>query len=174
VTVIVDEGSELFLRDSGTSDVEGPERDRVRPLFVIEHERLTRQCPKGERAFRNPHIAWQGPTGFVARRSREGGERETRRRIAQGLPGVGERLIVHIFVEQSDEYAIHVFGVLSVASLDDLLQHSGHLPQSALAIGQRQLPSPVVDLCRGVIKVVRVGANRRFPTSTQDPPCEPG
>src|SRR5262249_42738754 len=100
IAVIVDEGRELLLRDGGTGDVKRRDRNRVRPLLVIEHERLALQCPEREGASRNRHIARQGALGFVARRSLVDGDRESRRGIAQGLPGVGERLIVHIFVEQ--------------------------------------------------------------------------
>ena len=64
----------------------------------------------------------------MARRSMVGGDREARRGIAQRLPGVSERLIVHIFVEQGEEHEIRVLGVLLTAALNDSLQHSSHVP----------------------------------------------
>jgi hypothetical protein len=79
------------------------------------------------------------------------------------------------FVKQGEEHEIPVLGFLLTAALHDPLEHSSHVPESVLAVGQRQLPSPVVGHGRGVVEVVRVGADRSFPAAPQDPLLlEPG
>jgi hypothetical protein len=56
------------------------------------------------------------------------GGRETRRGIAQRLPGVGERLVAHIFVEKGEEHGIRVLGVLLTAAPNGSLKHPNHVP----------------------------------------------
>src|SRR5262249_35411975 len=83
IPVVVDERRELLLRDRGAGDVERPDRDGVRPLFIIEHEGLALRRTEGERASRNRHVTRQGACGFVTGDSVARGEPEAGRGIAQ-------------------------------------------------------------------------------------------
>src|SRR6185503_6946372 len=89
VAAVVHEAGELRLRDGAPRDAEGTNLDRVRPLLVVEDERLAGIRSHQERPARNSGVALDGSSLGVAPIDAAG-----RRRVAEGLPRVGERLVV--------------------------------------------------------------------------------
>src|SRR5262249_21542157 len=61
VAVVRHECGELGLGHRGAGDGKRPQRGRVRPLLVVEDERLVRACPEVERPPRDLHVARQRP-----------------------------------------------------------------------------------------------------------------
>jgi hypothetical protein len=84
---------------------------------------------------------------------------------AKAPPGRGEQ----------SEIGIVRLGMRPAASLNHLLKHIGHVPKRLIAVGQIEVPSPVV--CHGarLIEIVGIGADPTSTATTQDPLLlEPG
>ena len=120
------------------------------PLFVVEHERFFPGSAEQEDATGDLDVAGQRPGSVIdgprerhpGRGPHAGGSRQRRPREAQGLPGVKERLAVHILVKSSQEHKIRFGGVRStVDHVQDAFQYLAHVSQSFGAGRQPQVPT---------------------------------
>ena len=122
VAAIFDKRRELGLRHRRPRDGKGLHVDGVRPLLVVEDERLIGRCTQQETSAPHGHIAGPWSALRPCRLRRAG---EPRPGIAQRLAGVGKRFRVHVFVEdaQLDEVPKRFVQRLTLKAVEDLLLH---------------------------------------------------
>src|SRR5262249_27607603 len=92
IAAVLDEGGELGVGDGSARYAEGPDRDRMRPFFVVEHEARIGRRTELERPAGDVDVARPRPGRVVAGRS----VGEFRLGIAERLPGVDEGFGVHV------------------------------------------------------------------------------
>ena len=101
VAAILDERAKRIVRNWSACDTKRLEVYLVRPLLVVEDERLVGRSTDTITSAGNLNVAWKR-TAIRGRR----GTLERRSRIAQTLPRVRTRLTVHVFVKRAQETQI--------------------------------------------------------------------
>ena len=167
VAAVLDEGGEFGVGDGRAPDRERLDLDGVRPLLVVEDEGQVAARPEHEGAAGHPAVARERAS---AAGRRDG--RKRRGRIGQRLPGVGERLVVHVLVEDREEVEVPFRG-RRLACREALLdaRQDGLEVAKRLAHGRkREVPPRVVRDPARVVEAVAVGPERRLVASAAERP----
>ncbi len=163
VPAVVHEGGELRVRHRCAGHRERGDLHRMRPLLVVIGERIRPQRTQQVRAARDVHVAGQRPS--VDGRSRRTAQaRQLRCRVAQGLPGVGDRLGVDVLVQDGVEREMtHHVGAAGVQQpRNGAVPDLGHVGKGLLPRRQLEPPPGVVRDGARVVDRVGVRQDRRL------------
>ena len=157
VAARIDEFGEFGVGHGRTRHSKRRNGYRVRPFFVVEHERRVLRVAEHEGAAGDRGIAWQGAGAAVFRVARR--QREDRFAIAEALPGIGIGFGMHVFMEGRELIQIAVLHARHAVfqPFQQGVLHGGHVGKRIGDAKQRQIPARIVGDGDRIVYRVAIG-----------------